>query len=155
RAEHLARLHAVGVNAAVGAVGLAVAILVLVALGLESLWDASFVDSDLARAAGLLAAALFGAACVLVPLGLHQERRDRAAAIACLDRAIPELLAGGDPRAVLTTLSEHMRRLAPPRFVESGTFYLPARLDARWLGSRAFTKLCLGCCALLLAALLL
>jgi len=48
-----------------------------------------------------------------------------------------------------------MRRLAPPRGVDPGAApYLPSRLDARWLGTRAYTKLCLGCAALLLAALL-
>jgi hypothetical protein len=156
RAEHLARLHALGRHAAFGALGLSVAIVLAVVLGVEELWDVSFVDSELAGAAALSAAALFGAACALGALGLFQERRDRAAAVAYLDRAVPELLAGGEPRAILAELSERMRRLAPPRFVEPGPApYLPSRPDARWLGSRAYTKLCLGCAALLLASLLL
>jgi hypothetical protein len=155
RAEHLARLHALGRNAAFGALALSLAILLAVMLGLEELWDVSFEDLALARAAALSAAALFGAACALVALALYQERRDRAAAIAYLDRAIPELLASGEPRAILAELSERMRRLAPPRFLEPGPVpYLPSRPDARWLGSRAYTKLCLGCAALLLASLL-
>ena len=155
REEHLARLHAVGMHVAWGVVGLAIVVVLCLSLGLEELWDVSFADLELARSAALSAAVLFAAACALVSLGLHQERRDRAAAIAYLDRAIPELLAGREPRAVLTELSERMRRVVPPRFADGEpALHLPSRTDARWLGTRAYTKLCLGCGALLAAALL-
>ncbi|HTO08711.1 MAG TPA: hypothetical protein VMR86_16815 [Myxococcota bacterium] len=154
RAGHLERLHAVERHTAFTAIGLAVTIAVGAMLGTEELWDASFRDSPAATGAGLAAVVLFAAACLLVALGLHQERRGRRAAIACLDRAIPELVAGGETHPVLSAVSARMREIAPPGADSGSAPYLPSQLDTRWLGSRAYTKVCLGCAALLLAALL-
>jgi hypothetical protein len=137
RAHHLARLHSLGRHTAFGALGV------------------SFRESELAWTTLSWAAALFAVAGGFLALALHQERRDGAAAIACLDRAISELLSGSEARPVLTELSERMRRVAPPRTEAGPAPWVPSHLDGRWLGTRAFTKLCLASGALLLASVLL
>ena len=155
RAEHLARLNRFGRQIAAGALALAIALVLAVVLGLDPLWDVSFEDLPLAGALALGAAAAFAAACALFALAQHQQRRDRSAAIAHLDRALAELVAGAAPHAVLGELSERMRRLAPPRHEVGSAPYLPSLLDARWLGTRLHRKVSLGCALLLLAAVLI
>ena len=153
RAEHLARLHAFGRQLAGGTVFVAAALVLAVMLGLDPLWDLSFADSELAGELALAAAACFGAAGALFALALHQQRHDRGAAIAALDRAIAALAVGGEPSAVLKDLSERLRAVAPARG-ETGAPHLPSLLDGRWLGTRTHTKVGLACALLLLAALL-
>ena len=154
RAEHLARLHAFGRLFGVGAFAVAAAILLAVMLGLDPLWDLSFEDSELASQLASAAAASFAAACALFALALHQQRRDRGAAIAALDRAIPALAGGAEPQPVLAELSERMRAIAPPHGA-AGSPYLPSLLDGRWLGTRTGTKVSLACALLVLAAVLI
>ena len=154
RAEHLERLHGFGRQLAVAAVAVAAVIVLAVMLGLDPLWDLSFEDSEFAASLAAAAAASFAAAAALFALALHQERRDRSAAITALDRAIPELARGAEPSAVLAELSERMRAIAPPRG-DSGSLHLPSRLDGRWLGTRTGTKASLGCALLVLAAVLI
>jgi protein-S-isoprenylcysteine O-methyltransferase Ste14 len=155
RAEHLARLHAFGRLASAGVLAVSLAIFFGVLHALDALWDLSLDDSDL----GLPLAVASGAALLLagvgVALALHQQRRERGAAIGALDRAVPQLLAGADPQAVLGELSEQMKRIAPPRAPVGPAPYLPSRLDRRWLGTTAYTKVCLALALLLLASLLL
>jgi hypothetical protein len=155
RTEHLARLHAFNGQVAFGVLAVALATFVSVVLSLNPLWDLSLDDSDLGWPLALASAAAFFSACALVALALHQQRRDRGAAIAALDRAIPQLLAGADPHAALAELSEQMKRIAPPRADVGAAPYLPSRLDARWLGTTFYTKVCVALGLLLLAALLL
>ena len=151
RAEHLARLYAFGRRLAVAALAVAALIVLAVVLGLDPLWDLSFADSELAADLALAATACFLAAAALSALAQHQQRRDRGAAVAALDRAIAALASGAEPPAVLAELSERMRALAP---ADAGSPHLPSLLEGRWLGTRAHTKVGLACALLLLAALL-
>jgi len=155
RAEHLARLHAFGRRVASGVLALALAIFVGVLLALDPLWDLSFDDSPLGWPLALASAVAFASSCALIALALHQQRRDRSAAIAALDRAIPQLLAGAEPNAVLAELSERMKRISPPRGEVGSSPYLPSLLEARWLGTTCHTKVCAALALLLLASLLL
>jgi hypothetical protein len=141
RTEHLARLHAFSREVAFGVLAVALAIFVGVLLALNPLWDLSFDDSALGWPLALASAVAFLSAGALVALALHQQRRKRGAAIAALDRAIPLLLAGSELEPVLAELSK-----AP---------YLPSQVDARWLGTRVHTKMCVALALLLLASLLL
>ena len=155
RSEHLARLHAFSSQVAFGVLAVALTVFVSVLLALDPLWDLSLEDSDLGWPLALASAAAFLSACALIALALHQQRRDRGAAIAALDRAIPQLLAGADPQVALGELSEQMKRIAPPRAEAGAAPYLPSQLDARWLGTRFHTKVCVALALILLAALLL
>ena len=155
RAEHLARLHALSREIAFGVLALALAIFIGVLLALDPLWDLSFEDSASGWPLALASAAAFFSAGALVALALHQQRRERGAAIAAIDRAIPQLLAGAEREPVLAELSEQMKRIAPPRAEVGSAPYLPSRVDARWLGTRLHTKMCGALALLLLAALLL
>jgi uncharacterized membrane protein YciS (DUF1049 family) len=150
RAEHLRRLHAFGRNAAFGALALAAVLLAAVVLGLEELWQVTFEGLELAGTLATASAILFAAGCALAALAVQQQRRDRSAAIAALDRAIPQLLSGAEPRAVLAELGERMRLIAPPRESAAPDPYLPSLA-----GRRAYTSLCLACAALVLAAVCL
>jgi hypothetical protein len=155
RTEHLARLHAFNSQVAYGVLAVALTVFAGVVLTLEPLWDLSLDDSELGWPLALASAAAFFSACALVALALRQQRRDRSAAIAALDRAIPLLLGGADPHVTLAELSEQMKRIAPPRAETGSAPYLPSRLAARWLGTTVNTKMCVALALVLLAALLL
>src|SRR5262245_13150610 len=155
RAEHLARLHAFRYALGFAALGLAVAGVIGVLLALDPLWDLSLADSDLGWPLFGAATAAVALAGCLTALALRQVRRDRGAAIAALDRAIPQLLDGAEPRLVLAELSERMKQISPPRADPGATPYLPSLLEGRSLGTSAYTKMWLAVALILLAALLL
>jgi hypothetical protein len=155
RTEHLGRLHGFGSQSAFAALAVALAIFVGVVLSLDPLWDLSLDDSALGWPLAFASALAFTAAGALLALALHQQRRDRGAAIAALDRAIPLLVAGDDPKAVLAELSEQMRRIAPPRGEFGPAPHLPTLLEGRWLGTTFRTKVGLAVALVLLASLLL
>ena len=153
RSEHLARLHAFSRGIAFGVLALALSIFVGVLLALDPLWDLSFDDSRFGWPLALASAGAFFSACALVALAVHQQRRKRGAAIAALDRAIPQLLAGADPQPVLDELSAQMKRIAPPRAEVGSAPYLPSLIEAR--GLRAALALVLLAALLLALALVL
>jgi len=150
RAGHLARMHAFGRNTAFAALGVSAVLLAAVVLGLEELWQVTFEGLELAGTLATTAGLLSAAASVLAALAVHQQRRDRSAATAALDRAIPQLLSGAEPRAVLAELSEQMRRIAPPQDGRGLDPYLPSLVGRRSHGT-AF----LACAAFVLAAVCL